>query len=58
MSALPKRKRSRKVKREPSPTCFDPSQLDLVEFIDSKTKREAFAKLDQIVERTLRESVE
>jgi hypothetical protein len=56
MNALPKRKRSRKAKREPSPTCFDPSQLDLVEFIEGKTKREAFAKLDQAIERTLRES--
>lgn len=58
MSTIPKLdpKRNRKVKREPSPTCFDPRQLDLIEFIEGKAKREAFANLDREMERKLRES--
>jgi hypothetical protein len=46
---------STKRKREPSATCFDPRQLDLVELIkiDQTRRRAAFAILDREIDRLL-----
>jgi hypothetical protein len=38
-----------KVRRKPSPTCRDPRQLDLVEFVKSR----AFAELDASIEQAM-----
>jgi hypothetical protein len=47
----------RKRKREPSPTYFDPRQLDLVDLIQSdQARRRAFENLDRVIERTLTEA--
>jgi hypothetical protein len=50
------RKCRRKVKRESSPFCPDPRQLDLVDYINDELKRRAFARLDKPIERALKES--
>ncbi len=38
-------------RKKPSPTCHDPRQLDLTDFIS----RQAFANLDREIERVLRD---
>jgi hypothetical protein len=45
------------VRRKPSPTCRDPKQLDLVEFVINEQKRRAFARLDAAIAEELGEDL-
>lgn len=40
-------------RKNPSRTCRDPKQLDLIEFAAAAVKRQAFAVLDEVISETL-----
>lgn len=44
------------VRRNPSPKSRDPRQLDLMTFVADHQKRDAFARLDETIRETLKDT--